>query len=67
MRTLLAHLDDGLGSGVTSAELQCINERVTRSQIAALVSGEFDTGRPQAAAKTFDAQLSRIITDCRAH
>jgi hypothetical protein len=65
MRHLLRRLDQGLGTDVTAAQSSCINRKITRDQIAALLSAELGTGRDRAATVAeFDDQLGSGIRHC---
>ena len=66
MALLEHHLDQGLGTGLSSSQKACINRAVTPIEVAALLSGEFGLGRPHAASAVtaFDRQLTAIITQC---
>jgi len=69
MGRLEQHMDKGFGSDITAAQKSCINRRLTRGQVAALLSGRFGVGRPHASAAVadFDRQLASIIAGCIAH
>ena len=65
MRHLLQRLDQGLGTDVTATQKSCINRKVTRDQIAALLSAKRGTGRNRpATVAEFDAQLASSIRQC---
>lgn len=65
MGHLVQRLDQGLGTGVTAQQRSCINQRVTRDQIAALLSAELGSGRDrEARVAEFDAQLASSIRHC---
>lgn len=67
MKYLLRRLDRGLGADVTAGESSCISRKITRDQVAALLSAQLGVGvddLPAADAK-FDAQLASVIRNCR--
>lgn len=68
MRHLLGRLDQGLGPEVTAEQRSCINRRVTRDQIAALLNAERGTGTNHrvATVSEFDDQLASGIRQCTA-
>jgi hypothetical protein len=65
MRHLLGRLDRGLGTDVTATQRSCINRKVTRDQIAALLSAQELGGHGRAAAVAeFDDQLASSTREC---
>jgi hypothetical protein len=66
MTHLLGRLDRGLGTKVTATQKTCINRKVTRDQIAALLSARQTGGdRRAAVVAKFDDQLASAIRQCR--
>lgn len=66
MRHLRQRLDQGIGEDATAAQRSCITGKVTRDQIAALLTAELGAGgdSPVAAAAEFDDQLASVIRQC---
>lgn len=65
MGHLLERLDQGLGPDATAMQKACINGKITRDQIAALLSMEHSTNRDRAATEAdFDAHLASAIRRC---
>jgi hypothetical protein len=67
MGHLLRRLDQGLGTDVTAAQRSCINRKITRDQIAALLAAKHATARARAATEAdFDGHLASAIRRCTA-
>jgi hypothetical protein len=65
MTHLLRRLDRGLGTEVTATQEACINRRVTRDQVAALLAARETGGDDRAATVSkFDHQLASAIRRC---
>jgi len=65
MTHLLRRLDQGLGTDVTATEKTCINRKVTRDQVAALLAAQQIGGDDRAAiVAEFDDQLASSIRQC---
>jgi hypothetical protein len=65
MTHLLRRLDRALGTDVTATQRTCINRKVTRDQIAALLAAQETGGDDRAAiVEEFDDQLASAIRQC---
>jgi len=66
MGHLLRRLDRGLGADVTADESSCISRKISRDQVAALLSAELGPGVDDLAATEakFDDQLASVIRQC---
>jgi hypothetical protein len=65
MGHLLRRLDHGLGTDVTATQKSCINRKITRDQVAALLSAKHATARDRAATEAeFDGHLASAIRRC---
>jgi hypothetical protein len=71
MKHLLQRLDRGFGAALTATQKACINRKVTRDQIAALLTAEVAqvrSGDDRAAiVAEFDHQLAASIRQCARH
>lgn len=65
MTHLLGRLDRGLGADVTATQRTCVNRKVTRDQIAALLAAQKTGGHDRATSVAkFDDQLASAIRRC---
>jgi len=65
MRHLLRRLDQGLGTDLTATQKTCVNRKITRDQIAALLTTRIGSADdPTAVVAEFDDRLASIIRQC---